>query len=246
MARESANRVRLEIHLKLSSDFGSDRETDLMFRLDSLMDTVYGAEYDGNDIGEGEFVLYFAPRDAHRILAEFRERITEHAMLRGSYAVVRRTRAEEETEQIVPLAGAPIMPAEKTSVRTALSFGLVDGGKTSKNEALLDRIHHLSKLLDELPQAGAEEATLIVVWSVVGDVYSPVERSEKVTITNKGERQLGASVHLPYGRIEAEEVDRCIRESLDRVIPKAEQLLRRRKLDWDLNSVRETATTVVP
>ena len=50
-------RIDLLLHLRLSDDAtGAATERDALFRVDEAIDNRFGEEYDGNDVGEGEFL----------------------------------------------------------------------------------------------------------------------------------------------------------------------------------------------
>ena len=137
------------------------------------------------------------------------------------------------------------MPHRPKSARRALSWGLVaNGGQTSDNAALVARIREIDQRLLDLPPADGNAAVLVVAWSVGGDIYSPDAPGETVRVESCGDRMLGADVLIPYARFGPEDADRCVKESLARVLEQAERLVAKRKLGWDLSQVRAAAAHV--
>jgi hypothetical protein len=100
-------RVDLLVHLRLSDEAsGAAAERDALFRLDEAIDNRFGEEYDGNDIGEGEFLVHLMPRgDPDELLHKVVQMIPRELLRNGSYATVRTRGRNENVERVVPLAG---------------------------------------------------------------------------------------------------------------------------------------------
>jgi hypothetical protein len=220
---------------------GSSDEQDELFALDEAVDDRFPDEYDGNDIGEGEFLLHLVPRrDAEDLLKDVLRLIPSHLLQVGSYAVVRLSDRDEMTERVIPLAGEPALPP-KEELRAPLSFGMVSGGDAADNKPLLDYITEVWRELRATPKVSSEVAQLIVIWYVGGDVSSPDQARETVRIENRSERMLGAGIEIPYRKFSPEECGALVHESLERAIDEAERLVQRRKLGWNLDAARRAA-----
>jgi hypothetical protein len=113
-------------------------------------------QYDGNDIGEGEFLIHLVPKgDPDRLLAQVLQLIPAAALRPGSYAVIRAAGRDEDSERVIALAGEmAIHPMHKQ--RKPLSFGMVVGGETSDNRALLDYVMILWSQIRETPDASTD------------------------------------------------------------------------------------------
>ncbi len=82
------------VHLELSDDrFGSPEERESISKLeDRLAAAIDGAgagEFDGDEYGQGECVLYMYGPDADRLFAVLEPVIKESRAARGGYAIVR-------------------------------------------------------------------------------------------------------------------------------------------------------------
>src|SRR5437899_1834391 len=110
----SRPRVDLLVHLRLSDDAtGAAAERDALFQLDEAIDSRFGEEYDGNDIGEGEFLMHLMLRgDPDELLHEVVQMIPKELLRTGSYAAVRTSGRDEDHERVVPLAGEPSRQAD--------------------------------------------------------------------------------------------------------------------------------------
>ena len=238
-------RVDLLIHLKLSdAASGTPSERETLFGLDEEIDAQLGDEYDGNDIGEGEFLIHLVPKgDPEQLLAAVLPLIPEPALRTGSYAIVRTSGRDEDNERVIPLAGEPAIRT-KPKRRKPLSFGVVLGGSTSDNRAFDDYLKTVWRQVRETPDASLEAACLIVIWHVGGDISSPNELGERVKIEKRDERLLGSTIEIPREVAASMEPERLVKESLARILDKAEALVKRRKLNWDLSEVRRVASSL--
>ncbi len=102
---------QLMILLKLSAaPFGTPEEREYLFALeDTIAEAIADAgagEYDGNEIGQGEFSFVMYGPSARRMLEVARPIIPPRIILPGSYAVLR-SGADDETEVRVELAPGP-------------------------------------------------------------------------------------------------------------------------------------------
>jgi hypothetical protein len=134
-------RVDLLVHLRLSDDAtGASAERDALFRLDEAIDNRFGEEYDGNDIGEGEFLIHLLPMgDPDELLREVVQMIPHELLRTGSYAVFRTSGRDEDVERLVPLAGEP-WRRSTVKVRKPVSFGMISGGHCADNKLLRDHL----------------------------------------------------------------------------------------------------------
>src|SRR5437762_13505121 len=107
-------RVDLLVHLRLSDEAsGAAAERDALFRLDEAIDNRFGEEYDGNDVGEGEFLVHLVPRgDPDELLHEVVQMIPRELLRNGSYGTVRPRGRDDDLERVVPLSGEPRRRAE--------------------------------------------------------------------------------------------------------------------------------------
>jgi hypothetical protein len=113
----------LLIHLRLSeSGVGTPSERDTLFKLDEVIEGQFEDQYDGNDIGEGEFLIHLVPKgDPDRLLAQLLQLIPAAALRPGSYAVIRAAGRDEDSERVIALAG-------ETRVQTAEAAVVRHGG----------------------------------------------------------------------------------------------------------------------
>ena len=85
-----ASQQALIIHLKMSSANGADEERARLHELEDKViqsiDRSGEGEYDGNEIGEGEYVLYLYGPDADRLWRIVQRHFQGSAIHRGSYA----------------------------------------------------------------------------------------------------------------------------------------------------------------
>jgi hypothetical protein len=240
-------RVDLLLHLRLSDDAsGAAAERDALFRLDEAIDNRFGEEYDGNDVGEGEFLVHLVPRgDPDELLHEVVQMIPEELLRTGSYATVRTSGPDEDHERVVPLAGAPWRPAD-VNVRKPLSFGMITGGQCTDNKGLRDYFDMVWKHARDLPNRSPRAASLIVIWYVGGDISSPEQQRERVKIEIRAERVLGSTVEIPREVAASANPAKLVAEALARVLEASEALVRRRKLGWNMTETRaavEAATS---
>ncbi len=232
-------RLDLLIHLRLSeSGVGTPSERETLFKLDEVIESQFEGQYDGNDIGEGEFLIHLVPKgDPDQLLAQVLQLIPAAALRPGSYAVIRAAGRDEDSERVIALAGEPAIQPEHKQ-RKPLSFGMVVGGETSDNRALLDYIKILWRQIRETPDASTDAASLIVIWHVGGDISSPTGLNERVKIEKRTERLLGSTIEIPRGVAASTEPARLVEESLARILDKSDGLIKRRKLGWDLSETR--------
>jgi hypothetical protein len=157
-------RVDLLVHLRLSNEAsGSAAERDAPFRLDEAINNRFGEEYDGNDVGEGEFLVHLVPEgDPDELLREVVQMIPDELLRNGSYATVRTSGRDEDLERVVPLAGEPRSRAD-VKVRKPLSFGMISGGHCADNKDLRDYLDIVWKRARELPNRSQGAASLIVI-----------------------------------------------------------------------------------
>jgi hypothetical protein len=232
-------RVDLLIHLRLSDDASSGAaERDALFRLDDAIDNRFGEEYDGNDLGEGEFLVHLVPRgDPDNLLDEVVQMIPNDLLRTGSYAAVRTSGRDEDHERVVPLAGKPSRQAD-VKARQPLSFGMITGGQCEENKALRDYLDIVWKRARALPNRSQGAASLIVIWYLGGDISSPEQPRERVKIEIRAEQVLGSTVQIPRAVAASAVPAKLVAEALARVLEASEALLRRRKLGWDMTETR--------
>lgn len=82
------------VHVKLSSgEMGSEEERERVFELEdgliAAIDERGAGEFDGNEFGEGECVLYMYGSDADELFAAVEPVLRESPVVKGGYAVVR-------------------------------------------------------------------------------------------------------------------------------------------------------------
>jgi len=232
-------RVDLLVHLRLSdAATGAAEERDALFRLDEAIDNRFGEEYDGNDTGEGEFLVHLVPRgDPDELLNEVVQMIPHELLRTGSYATVRTSGRDEDRERVVPLAGEPWRRPD-VKARQPLSFGMITGGRCQENKALLDYIDKVWKRARELPNRSPGAASLIVIWYVGGDISSPEQQRERVKIEIRGEQVLGSTVAIPREVAASADPAKLVAEALGRVLEAADAVVKRRKLGWNTNETR--------
>jgi len=232
-------RVDLLIHLRLADDAtGAAAERDALFQLDTAIDNRFGEEYDGNDIGEGEFLMHLVPRgDPDELLHEVVQMIPKELLRSRSYAIVRTGGRDEDHERVVPLAGEPSRQAD-VKVRQALSFGMITGGQCADNRALRNYLDMVWKRARELPNRSQGAASLIVIWYVGGDISSPEQQRERVKIEIRAEQVLGSTVEIPREVAASASPDKLVAEALARVLEASEALVKRRKLGWNMTEAR--------
>jgi len=232
-------RVDLLVHLRLSNEAsGAAGERDALFRLDEAMDNRFGEEYDGNDVGEGEFLVHLVPRgDPDELLRDVVQLIPNELLRTGSYATVRTSGGDEDLERVVPLAGEPWREAD-VKVREPLSFGMVTGGQCADNKGLRDYLDLVWKRARELPNRSQGAASLIVIWYVGGDISSPDQQRERVKIEIRSEQVLGSTVEIPREVAASANPAKLVAEALARVLEASEVLVKRRKLGWNTSEIR--------
>jgi hypothetical protein len=238
-------RVDLLLHLRLSDDASrAAAERDALFRLDEAIDNRFGEEYDGNDVGEGEFLVHLVPRgDPDKLLHEVVQMIPKELLRTGSYATVRTSGPDEDHERIVPLAGAPLRQAD-VKVRKSLSFGMITGGQCADNKGLRDYLDTVWKRARDLPNRSQGAASLIVIWYVGGDISSPEQQRERVKIEIRAERVLGSTVEIPRQLAASAHPAKLVAETLARVLEASEALVKRRKLGWNTTETRAAVEAI--
>lgn len=238
-------RVDLLLHLRLSDDAtGAATERDALFQLDDAIDNRFGEEYDGNDIGEGEFLVHLVPkRDPDELLNEVVEMIPKGLLRTGSYAVVRTGGGDEDQERVVPLAGKPRRRAD-VEVRKPISFGMIIGGQCADNKGLRDYLDIVWKRARDLPDRSQAAASLIVIWYVGGDISSPEEQRERVKIEIRAERVLGSTVEIPRQLAASPNPPKLVAETLARVLEASEGIIKRRKLRWSIGETRAAVEAI--
>lgn len=232
-------RVDLLVHLRLSDDAsGGDAERDALFRLDEAIDNRFSEEYDGNDIGEGVFLLHLMPKgDPDELLRAVVQMIPKELLRNGSYAAVRTSGGDEDLERVVPLAGEPWRQAD-VKVRKPLSFGMITGGQCADNKGLRDYLDVVWKRARELPNRSRGAASLIVIWYLGGDISSPEQQRERVKIEIRAQQVLGSTVEIPREVAASVNPARLVPETLARVLEASEALVKRRKLGWNMSETR--------
>ncbi|HVC75269.1 MAG TPA: hypothetical protein VND96_02000 [Candidatus Micrarchaeaceae archaeon] len=232
-------RVDLLVHLRLSDDAtGTAAERDALFRIDEAIDKCFGEEYDGNDIGEGEFLIHLVPkRDPDELLREVVQMIPEELLRTGSYAIVRTSGRDEDIERVVPLAGEPRRQPD-VKVRKPVSFGMIVGGTCADNKDLDDYLKVVWKRARELPNCSQGSSSLIVIWYIGGDISSPEVQRERVKIEIRTEHVLGSKVEIPREVAASANPATLVAESLVRVLEVSEALVKRRKLGWNTTETR--------
>jgi len=232
-------RVDLLVHLRLPDEAsGAAAERDALFRLDEAIHNRFGEEYDGNDVGEGEFLVHLVPRgDPDELLHEVVQMIPRELLRNGSYATVRTSGRDEDLERVVPLAGEPRRRAD-VKVRKPLSFGMISGGHCADNKGLRDYLDLVWKRARELPNRSQGAASLIVIWYVGGDISSPEQQRERVKIEIRAEQVLGSTVEIPREVAASANPEKLVAGALARVLEVSEALVKRRKLGWNTTETR--------
>jgi len=156
------------IHLVMSEP-RDQAEIDRLFQLDEALDDFFPDDYDGNEIGLGEFVIHLRHNDGDRLLMAIRPRLPKDLVQPGSYVIVRRTERDEVTERVVPLAGKPKLAEAREPERKAISFGGIFD-ETVVNKALCDYLHRLWPRVAKLPTCSDEAAEIAILWWIVGDI----------------------------------------------------------------------------
>lgn len=238
-------RVDLLVHLRLSDDAtGAAAERDALFRLDEAIDNRFGDEYDGNDIGEGEFLIHLVPRgDPDELLRDVVQMIPDELLRTGSYATVRESGRDEDIERVVPLAGEPKRQLD-VKPRKAVSFGMISGGQCADNKDLRDHLDVVWKRARELPDRSRGASSLIVIWYVGGDISSPERQRERVKIEVRAEQVLGSTVEIPRELAASANPAALVAESLARVLEASDALVKRRKLEWNTTETRAAVETI--
>lgn len=232
----------LLIHLVMSEP-RDQAEVDRLFRLDQELDDAFPNDYDGNEIGMGEFVIHLRHRDAATLLAAIRPRLPVDLVRPGSHAVIRRTEKDEVTENVVPLAGVPKVVEIGEAVRRPLSFGGIFD-ETRVNKALCDYLKRLWPRLSELPPRTGDAAEIAILWWIVGDISSPPIQTLRARIESRSTRTCSVRVPIAQQERTAHEVDMVVRESLNRAVEECERLIKRRRLAWDLQPARDAVASL--
>lgn len=238
-------RVDVLLHLRLSDDAtGAATERDALFQLDEAVDNQFGEEYDGNDIGEGEFLLHLVPKgDPDELLNQVVRMIPKGLLRTGSYAIVRTGGGDEDHERVVPLAGEPRRRAD-VEARKPLSFGMITGGQCADNKALRDYLDVVWKRARDLPNRSQGAASLIVIWYVGGDISSPDQQRERVKIEIRAEQVLGSTVEIPRQLAASADPAALVAETLARVLEASDALVTRRKLGWNTTETRAAVEAI--
>lgn len=238
-------RVDLLIHLRLSDDAtGAAAESDALFRLDEAIDNRFGDEYDGNDVGEGEFLIHLVPRgDPDELLRNVVLMIPEELLRAGSYATVRKSGRDEDIERVGPLPGE-LRRQSDIKPRKPVSFGMISGGQCADNKDLRDHLDVVWKRARELPDRSRGASSLIVIWYVGGDISSPERQRERVKIEIRAEQVLGSTVEIPRELAASANPATLVAESLARVLEASDALVKRRKLAWNTTETRAAVETI--
>jgi hypothetical protein len=96
-------------HLSLSNgDMGTEQERDVIFlledRLSAAIERAGVGEFDGNEFGAGECVLYMYGPDADRLYDTIVPHLQMAAAARGGYAIKRYGEASDPTAREVRVA----------------------------------------------------------------------------------------------------------------------------------------------
>ncbi|HZQ50167.1 MAG TPA: hypothetical protein VFB69_07660 [Candidatus Dormibacteraeota bacterium] len=225
------------IHLVMSEP-RDQAEIDRLFQLDEALDDSFPDDYDGNEIGLGEFVIHLRHKDGERLLNTIRPRLPKDLVRPGSYVVIRRTARDEVTERVVPLAGQPKLAEALEPVRRAISFGGIFD-ETVVNKALCDYLHRLWPRVAKLPPCADEAAEVAILWWIAGDISSAPIETIRTRLQSRSKRTLTVKVPIPQQERTAQEVDGVVRDSLATALDQCDRLIKRRRLDWDLQPARD-------
>jgi hypothetical protein len=231
------------IHL-IMSEPRDQTEVDRLFELDEALADAFPNDYDGNEIGSGEFVIYLRHRSGEALLAAIRPRLPEDLVRAGSYVVIRRTQKAEVTEKLVPLAGEPRIARTTEPVRRPLSFGGIFD-ETRVNKALCDYLKGLWPRLSELPPCTGEAAEIAILWWIAGDISLAPIQTMRIRLESKSKRICSVRVSIPQRDRTAQEVDAVVRDSLAKAVENCERLIKRRRLDWDLQPARDAIAWLI-
>jgi len=157
------------IHLVMSVP-RDQAEIDRLFEFDEALDDAFPNDYDGNEIGLGEFVIHLRHKDGDRLLAAIRPRLPEDLVRSGSHVVIRRTEKDEVTERIVPLAGEPKVTESSETVRKSIHASAIIKGATRANAATEAVVHRIRNLTREAGERHPAEFGVEYLFLVGGDV----------------------------------------------------------------------------
>ncbi|MCL5995986.1 MAG: hypothetical protein M1546_08015 [Chloroflexi bacterium] len=94
----------VRVILKYSDEDGTGEMVDALFNLEELVMSVVEeqevGEYDGNDIGQGEFTMYMYGTDADRLLSAILPTLQTSSLAKSGYAVKRYGPPEEGVKEI--------------------------------------------------------------------------------------------------------------------------------------------------
>jgi len=225
------------IHLVMSQP-RDQAEIDRLFELDEALDQAFPNAYDGNEIGLGEFVINFRHKDGEALLATIRPLLPQDLMRLGSHVVIRRPKKDDVIERIVPLAGEPKLAEPTHAIRKPLSFGGIFD-ETAVNKTLCEYLKRLWPRLSKLPPCADEVPEIVVLWWIAGDISAAPLQTMTARLGSKSKRTCTVRVPIPHQERSAQEVDAVVHDSLTKAVELCERLIKRRRLDWDLQPARD-------
>ncbi len=94
----------VKVILKLSSQNGTREELAKIFELEDLISSFIEehevGEYDGNEVGQGEFTMYMYGTDADVLFRSIQPVLQRSPLTHGGYAIKRYGPPEEEVREV--------------------------------------------------------------------------------------------------------------------------------------------------
>jgi hypothetical protein len=227
----------VQIHVVVSQP-KDQAEIDRLFELDEALDDAFPNAYDGNEIGLGEFVINFRHKDGEALLATIRPHLPNDLLRPGSHVVIRRSKKDEVIERVVPLAGEPKFAEATEPIRKPLSFGGIFD-ETAVNKTLCDYLKRLWPRVSKLPACADEVPVIAVLWWIAGDMSAAPMQTMSARLESKSKRTCTVRVPIPQQERTAQEVEAVVRDSLTKAVERCERLIKRHRLDWDLQPAQD-------
>jgi hypothetical protein len=229
------------IHLIMSVP-RSQVEVDRLFELDAALDDAFPNEYDGNDIGMGEFVIYLRHKNGDALLAAIRPKLPDDLVLPGSHAVIRRTRNEEVTERVVPLAGEPKLAESPEPDRMSIQASAIING-TRNNASTEEVVHRILRLAGDAGKRHPAEFGVDYLIVLAGDV-SKLE-FEGVRTGSFSKTSGRKSIQIAVPEILEGVPTEFLATRLEEAFALAEQYFKRKQKGVSLDAARQATNEVV-
>ena len=93
--------------------------------------------------------------------------------------------------------------------------------------------------VSKLPPCADEAAQIAILWWIAGDISSAPIQTVHTRLVSRSNRALTVKIPIPQHERTAQEVVAVVRDSLATAVEQCDRLIKRRRLDWDLQPARD-------